>query len=149
MSVLLDADSKLKELSDLWESLTKFHDNLWELFDANDIDETEMKTKIDFDSVKEIQNYRPLKNTLQKLSVVIAKQVDNKKDDTSPEKETDKDKAPLKMDRIQTPKFSGKAEDFASWKERFCALVPKGRDDAEISVLLEQAIPETKRYLLQ
>ena len=53
------------------------------------------------------------------------------------------------MDKIQTPKFSGKAEDFAAWKERFNSLVPKGRDSAETAVLLEQSIPENKRYLLR
>ena len=53
------------------------------------------------------------------------------------------------MDEIQTPKFTGKAEDFASWKQRFSSLVPAGREDAEIAILLEQAIPENKRYLVR
>ena len=58
------------------------------------------------------------------------------------------EKSALKLKGLTAPQFSGKAEDFASWKERFLALVPKGRSNEEIVALLELSIPQKKVYLL-
>ena len=55
----------------------------------------------------------------------------------------------LKLKGLTAPQFSGKAEDFASWKERFLALVPKGRSKEEVAALLELSIPAKKVYLLR
>ena len=153
--ILIDADKLLVSIQDQWDTLEAFVETLWEVFDAGDVSLEDAEKKIDFDLSKEAKRMFAAKSELDRLSVVIKQQEHKRTTELNMSKsgvkmvETEKEKAPLKMDRIQLPKFSGKAEDYASWKEKFLSLVPQGRDDAEISVLLEQSIPESKRHLLR
>ena len=153
--ILLDADLKINNLKEAWESTKKFQELLWVTFDESDLVQDEVDKKINFNAISETKRMHQTLKDLERLSVVIKKQEVMKKNEVEAKKDTvlvtdrSGEKPALKMDRIQTPKYTGKAEDFASWKERFCALVPHGRDQAEVSVLLEQAIPEGKRYLLR
>ena len=145
--VLINAEKRSKDLVEQWSSIKAFHDTVVEVLEAGDVATLEASKRIDFDMGSNYKRLHVVKVELERLSMVKKSERDyssSLKIDGSLLKE----KAPLKMDKIQTPKFSGKAEDFTAWKERFNSLVPKGRDSAETAVLLEQSIPENKRYLL-
>ena len=155
-SILIDADTKISSLKENWDNVKKFQEMLFDIFDQGGLDYDEGLKKMDFDSVKEAKRLHPVIKELERFSVVLKQQQASKTVEVVPSRTENSDTvvstekaAPLKMDKISTPKYSGKAEDFASWKERFCALVPQGRSNAEVCVLLEQAIPEGKRYLLR
>ena len=134
-----------------WAVLKSFQETLFDLFEQTGVDDKTAAERVKFDPVKDAKRLHLVIAELDRLAEVKKKQEANKvsSDTVDSTVAQEKEKAPLKMDRIQTPKFSGKAEDFASWKERFISLVPQGRDNAEICVLLEQAVPEGKQYLLR
>ena len=150
-SLLIDADQQKKSLEEHWENLKGFLDTLNELFQDGGIEPLEASRRIGFDAAGQVKRIQVVKTELGRVAVAIRQQNLNKKESdtgsvacTTPTVST-----ALKMDKIQTPKFTGKAEDFATWKDKFCSLVPRGRDKAETAILLEQAIPENKRYLLR
>ena len=151
--VLIDADSRIKELKDQWDLVNSFQETLWELLDSNDFEQKDAEEKVNFDAVKEAQRMHCAVKQLERISVAMKNQIlvsaASNKAEVKEDSVSTKSPAPLKLDKIKTPKFSGKPEDYAAWKERFCALVPTGREEAETCVLLEQSVPENKRYLLR
>ena len=134
--VLINAEKRSKDLDEQWISIKAFHDTVVEVLEAGEVATLEASKRIDFDMGSNFKRLHVVKVELERLSMVKKSEGDHSgsiKIDSSPVLE----KAPLKMDEIQTPIFSEKAEDFAAWKERFSSLVPKGRDSAETAVLLE------------
>ena len=152
--IVIDAEKRCKDLTEQWDSLKTFHETLLEVCEAGDLESLEASKRINFDMTANFKRLHVVRTELERLIMVVRQQQENKlKGDLSSSIKSSgvevSKTPPLKMDRIQTPKFTGKAEDFASWKDRFSSLVPLGREDAEIAVLLEQAVPENKRHLLR
>ena len=150
--ILIDVATLNKSLKDQWDTIKDFLETLWDILYENDTDQDKAEKLVDFDINAEAKRMHQAATELGRLSMVVQKQSVQEKEEVSSVVKsavTEEDKTPLKMDKIQTPKFSGKAEDFASWKEKFSSLVPKGRVKAETAILLEQAVPEGKRYLLR
>ena len=152
--ILIDVEQRCKDLNEQWNSMKSFHETLLEVIQAGDVEPIESAKKINFDMSSNFKRLHVVRTELERLTMVVRQQ-DKKTEVEVPKglgtrssSDTDKSSV-LKMDRIQTPKFTGKAEDFASWKERFTLIVPKGRYKAEVAILLEQAIPENKRHLLR
>ena len=56
--------------------------------------------------------------------------------------------APVKLEKTENLKFSGKSRDFAQFKSDFNDIVVPNRPDIDIGVRLRQAVPEEHRYLL-
>ena len=56
--------------------------------------------------------------------------------------------APIKLEKTENLKFSGKSRDFAQFKSDFNDIVVPNRPDYEIGVRLRQAVPEEHRHLL-
>ena len=142
---LIDAIKRIEDIRTQWTEIKGFMDTLWDAFSSMEVEKVDAEGRINFEFDKEARRMRLVLSKLEALSL----SVQGRSVTSVSEKANSSDKARLKMDKIQTPRFTGKAEDFALWKERFCSLVPKGRDDAETAVLLEQSIPENKRYLLR
>ena len=56
--------------------------------------------------------------------------------------------APVKLEKTENLKFSGKSRDFAQFKSDFNDIVVPNRPDIDIGVRLRQAVPEEHHYLL-
>ena len=127
--LLIDADQQLKLLGEQWESIKSFQETLHEVYEAGGVEPLEAARKLEFDASGQVKRMQVVKAELSRLSVAIKrKEVDKTVSSTAtlvtPAVATAS--TALKMDKIQTPKFSGKPEDFATWKDRFIALVPRG-----------------------
>ena len=58
-------------------------------------------------------------------------------------------KCPIKLEKVQSITFSGDARDFATFKRKFEEIIVPNRDSNEISLRLEQAIPQKHRHLIE
>ena len=110
---------------------------MYELFDKAGVDYSQATTKMEADPLKDALRSHEHSRLYEVKKKQELKKVKAAKGTTKSTDIVEKDVAPIKMDRIQTPKFSGKAKDFSSLKQKFCAVLLKGRDDVEMSVLLE------------
>ena len=145
---LFDAENDLKEVESEWKMLFDFHNELLDQLEAAEYDEKSIKESLEFDLLAQIRVKSGLVNTLKRF--VQYQKI--KKTTTESKVEAaviSGEKTGIKLKGLSAPQFSGKAEDFASWKERFLALVPKGRSKEEIAALLELSIPSKKVYLLR
>ena len=149
--VTFDVSKRIVDLNEQWDSVKTFLETLYDVFNSAGIEQAEMEKKLDFDASSNAKRLQTVKSELERLCIVVKERDKMTTSGDVERKSSTSDVAvkALKMDKIQTPKYTGKAEDFASWKERFISLVPPGRESAEVAVLLEQAIPDSKRYLLR
>ena len=56
---------------------------------------------------------------------------------------------PIKLEKAQSITFSGDARDFATFKRKFEEIIVPNRDKNEVSLRLEQAIPQKHRHLIE
>ena len=142
--ILLNAEKELSSLETEWKQLYEFYLQLGDELDQADYGEKAASEAINFNLSEQIKLKGEVIGELkrivesQKFKAVESKVV------TPVESRNG-----LKLKGLTAPQFSGKAEDFASWKERFLALVPKGRSNEEVAALLELSIPSKKVYLLR
>lgn len=138
-NLLLDADRELEVLEREWKSLNEFYQELLIQLENADYKDAALTDAVQFnmteniiskaDAVFELRRLAEFQKIRKSESEVKIKEV---------EKVADKvEGSALKLKGLTAPQFSGKAEDFASWKERFLALVPKGRSKEEVAALLE------------
>ena len=147
MTILIDAEKKLQDVYSCWKSLMEFHTVLLDQLYEADYDDQQIADSTKFDMNEQIRIKGDIVNELERIFEF------KKLKDFSTSAPTDstggEERSSLKLKGLTAPQFSGKAEDFASWKERFLALVPKGRSNEEVAALLELSIPAKKVYLLR
>ena len=112
MSLLLDYSSLSSSLKEHWGTIKSFLETLQEVFEASGIDLDTALMQIEFDTEGEAKRMHGVLTQLNRL-IAVKKEIEKKHTlatttsevgatDPSEEKEL----IPLKMDRIQTPKFS-------------------------------------------
>ena len=132
-----------------WMSLNCFYLELDNQLEAAEYDDKAVQEAVQFDLSSKIKEKGDVVMELRRLAEF---QKVKKLDSSSKEVVTVASKeggSALKLKGLTAPTFTGKAEDFASWKERFLALVLKGRSKEEVAALLELSIPSKKVYLLR
>ena len=147
--ILFDAAKSVAEIESEWKTLSEFHTALIDQLDAAGYDDGALNTAVNYDMPEQIRLRGKLLGNLKKLVEYQKLKVTKDKQGEVSSVNGKGEKSALKLKGLTAPQFSGKAEDFASWKERFLALVPKGRSNEEVAALLELSIPTKKVYLLR
>ena len=110
-----------------WMSLNCFYLELDNQLEAAEYDDKAVQEAVQFDLSSKIKEKGDVVIELRRLAEL---QMVKKLDSSSKEGVTVAGKeggSALKLKGLTAPTFTGKAEDFASCKERFLALVLKGR----------------------